>query len=71
MMAWHVFISGGNHYLTSRFCEVVLDVTTISKMVSEPLQDPLSHLLSSFRYRATHHLCPWTKLNSAGREGVC
>ncbi|KEH19758.1 hypothetical protein MTR_8g467810 [Medicago truncatula] len=26
----------------------------ISKMVSEPLQDPLGHLLSGFRYRATH-----------------
>jgi len=40
-------------------------------MVSEPLQDPLGHLLSGFRYRATHHLCPRTKPNSAGREGVC
>jgi len=42
-----------------------------SKMVSEPLQDPLGHLLSGFRYRVTHHLCPRTKPNSAGREGVC
>ncbi|KEH18841.1 hypothetical protein MTR_8g028900 [Medicago truncatula] len=38
-------------------------------MVSEPLQDPLGHLLSGFRYRVTHHLCPRTKPNSAGREG--
>jgi len=42
----NVFISGGNPHLTSRFCGVVLDPTTISKMVSEPLQDPLGHLLS-------------------------
>ncbi|KEH15820.1 hypothetical protein MTR_0519s0010 [Medicago truncatula] len=34
-------------------------------MVSEPLQDPLGHLLSGFRYRVTHHLCPRTKPNSA------
>ncbi|AES74177.1 hypothetical protein MTR_3g116670 [Medicago truncatula] len=46
----NVFISGGNPHLTSRFCGVVLGPTTISKMVSEPLQDPLSHLLSGFRY---------------------
>nr|ABN05858.1 Dynamin central region; Dynamin GTPase effector [Medicago truncatula] len=38
-------------------------------MVSEPLQDPLGHLLLGFRYRTTHHLCPRTKPNSAGREG--
>ncbi|AES81825.1 hypothetical protein MTR_7g101000 [Medicago truncatula] len=29
----------------------------------------LGHLLSGFRYRTTHHLCPRTKPNSAGREG--
>ncbi|KEH23222.1 hypothetical protein MTR_7g069535 [Medicago truncatula] len=39
-------------------------------MVSEPLQDPLGHLLSGFRYWATHHLCPRTKPNSVGREGM-
>ncbi|AES67477.1 hypothetical protein MTR_2g094140 [Medicago truncatula] len=39
-------------------------------MVSEPLQDPLGHLLSDFSYRTTHYLCPRTKPNSAGREGV-
>jgi len=39
----------------------VLGPTTIPKMISEPLQDPLGHLLSSFRYRVTHHLCPQTK----------
>ncbi|AES70271.1 hypothetical protein MTR_3g050670 [Medicago truncatula] len=38
-------------------------------MVSEPLQDPLGHLLSGFRYLTTHHLCPRTKPNSTGREG--
>ncbi|AES94805.1 hypothetical protein MTR_5g018530 [Medicago truncatula] len=38
-------------------------------MVSKPLQDPLSHLLSGFRFRTTHHLCPRTKPNSAGRDG--
>ncbi|AES74750.1 hypothetical protein MTR_6g012710 [Medicago truncatula] len=32
------------------FCRVVLGLTMISNMVSEPLQDPLDHLLSSFRY---------------------
>ncbi|AES97725.1 hypothetical protein MTR_5g059000 [Medicago truncatula] len=32
----NVFISGGNTHLTSRFCGVVLDPTTIFKMVSEP-----------------------------------
>ncbi|RHN71430.1 hypothetical protein MtrunA17_Chr2g0276791 [Medicago truncatula] len=53
-----------------RFCGVVLGPTTIFKMVSEPLQDPLGHLLSAFRYRATHQLCPRIKPNSAGR-GVC
>ncbi|KEH23647.1 hypothetical protein MTR_7g091670 [Medicago truncatula] len=66
----NVFISGGNPHLTSRFCGVVLVPTTISKMLSEPLQDPLGHLLSGFRYRTTHHLCPRTKPNSAGREGA-
>jgi hypothetical protein len=68
----NVFISGGNPHLTSRFCGVVLGLTMISKMVSEPLQYPLDlgHLLSGFRYRTTHHLCPRTKPNSAGREGV-
>jgi len=67
----NVFISGGDPYLTSRFCGVVLGPTTISKMVSESLQDPLGHLLSGFRYRATHRLCPRTKPNSVDREGVC
>jgi len=67
----NVFISGGIHRLISRFCGVVLGPTTFSKMVSEPLQDPLGHLLSGFRYRATHHLCSRTKPNSAGRERVC
>ena len=52
----NVFISEGNHRLTSQFCGVVLGPTTIFKMVSEPLQDLLGHLLSSFRYRATHNL---------------
>ncbi|AES67333.1 hypothetical protein MTR_2g089460 [Medicago truncatula] len=36
-------------------------------MVSEPLQDPLGHLLSGFCYRATHCLCPRTKPNN----GLC
>jgi len=67
----NVFISGGNSHLTSRLCGVVLGSTMISKMVSEPLQDPLDHLLSGFRYRVTHHLCPRTKPNSDGCEGVC
>jgi len=31
-----MFISEGNSHLTSRFCEVELGPTTISKMVSEP-----------------------------------
>ncbi|AES76790.1 hypothetical protein MTR_6g087100 [Medicago truncatula] len=66
-----MFISGGNPHLTSRFCGVVLGPTTISKMVSEPLRDPLGHLLSGFHYRATHRLCSRTKPNSAGRELVC
>jgi len=52
---------GGNPHLKSRFCGVVLGSTTISKMVSESLQDPLGHLLSGSRYRATHHLCSRTK----------
>ncbi|RHN60197.1 hypothetical protein MtrunA17_Chr4g0022961 [Medicago truncatula] len=43
-----MFISGDNFHLTSRFCGVVLGPTTISKMVSEPLQDPLDYLLSGF-----------------------
>ncbi|AES81474.1 hypothetical protein MTR_7g093150 [Medicago truncatula] len=42
----------------------------ISKMVSEPLQDPLGHVLSDFRYWTTHYLCSRIKFNSAGRE-VC
>jgi hypothetical protein len=66
-----MFISGGNHYLTNMFCMVVLGPTTIFKMVSERLQDPLSHLLSGLYYRATHHLCPQTKPNSANRNEVC
>jgi len=71
-MTWpdNVFISGGNPHLTSQFCGVVLGPTTISKMVSEPLQDPLGHLLSGFCYRATHHLCSRTKPNNASREMI-
>jgi len=42
----NVFMSGGNPHLISRFCGVVLGPTTISKMISELLQDPLGHLLS-------------------------
>jgi len=42
------------------FYGVVLGPTTIFKMVSELLQDPLGHMLSGFRYRVTHHLCPRT-----------
>ena len=62
-MNWldNVFISGSNHHLIRWFCEVVLGPTTISKMVLEPLQDLLGHLLSGFCYRATHHLCSRTK----------
>jgi hypothetical protein len=67
----NVFISESNLHLTSRFCVVVLGSTPIFKMVSEPLQDPLSHMLSSFRYRVIHHLCPRTKPNCAGRDDVC
>jgi len=67
----NMFISGGNPHLTNRFCEVVLGPKTVSIMVSEPLQDLLGHLLSGFRYRATNYLCPRTKPNSAGHEGVC
>jgi hypothetical protein len=40
-------------------------------MVSEPLHDPLGHLLSGFRYQATHRLYPRTRSNSDGREVVC
>ncbi|KEH38775.1 hypothetical protein MTR_2g079770 [Medicago truncatula] len=39
-------------------------------MISKSLQDLLGHLLSGFRYQATHHLCPRTKPNSDGREVV-
>jgi len=67
----NVFISGGNPHLKSQFCGVVLGPTMISKMVSELLQDPLSHMLSGFCHQATHHLCPRTKPNSASHEGVC
>jgi len=69
-MRWpdNVFMSGGSPHLTSRFGGAVLGPTTISKMVSEPLQDPLGHLLSGFCYRGTHRLCPQTKPNSVGRE---
>ncbi|KEH25714.1 hypothetical protein MTR_6g033730 [Medicago truncatula] len=49
----NMFISGGNSHFTSRFCAVVLGPITISKMVLEPLQDTLGHLLSGFRYRTT------------------
>ncbi|KEH42035.1 hypothetical protein MTR_1g060110 [Medicago truncatula] len=71
-MRWsdNVFISGGNSHLVSRFCGVVLGPTTLSKMISEPLRYPSDHLLSGFRYRTPHHLCPRTKLNCAGREGL-
>jgi len=60
-----------NITLQNRLCEVVLGSTMISKMVSEPLQDSLGHLLSGFCYRVTHHLCLQTKLNSTNREDVC
>jgi len=64
-----VFISGGNPHIASRFCGIMLGPATIFKMVSEPLQDPLGHLLWDFRYRAIHHFCPRSKPNNAGREG--
>jgi hypothetical protein len=72
-MRWpdNVFISGGNPHLTSRFYGVVLGPTTISKIVSEPIQNSLGHMLLGFRYRATHHLCLRIKPCNAGREGVC
>jgi len=66
-----VFISGGNSHHTNQFCGVVKGPTMISNMVAEPLQDPLGHLLSGFRYRVTRHLYPRTKPNSVGREGGC
>jgi len=70
-MRWsnNVFICGRNPHHTSRFCGVVLGLTTFSKMVLEHLQDPLDHLLSGFLYQATHHLCPQTKPNNVGRDG--
>jgi len=34
-----VFINGGNHHLTSRFCGVVLGSTTISKKMLERKQE--------------------------------
>ncbi|KEH27083.1 hypothetical protein MTR_6g486155 [Medicago truncatula] len=37
-------------------------------MVLEHLQYPSGHLLSDFRYRATHHLCPQIKPNNAGHR---
>ncbi|KEH21678.1 hypothetical protein MtrunA17_Chr7g0219451 [Medicago truncatula] len=58
----NVFIRCSNPHLTSRFYGVVLDPTTISKIVSEPFQDPLGHLLSDFRYQTTNQLCPQTNL---------
>jgi len=44
----------------------------IFKMVSEPLQDQLGHLLplSGFCYQVTHHLCPRTKPNMLVVRGV-
>lgn len=53
----HVFISGVNPHLVSRFYKVVLDPTTISNMVLELID------------RATHHLYTRTKFKSVGREG--
>ncbi|KEH28896.1 hypothetical protein MTR_4g016070 [Medicago truncatula] len=41
----------------------------ISKMISEPLQAPLGHLLLGFCYRATHHLCSRIKPKKIGHEG--
>ncbi|KEH34234.1 hypothetical protein MTR_3g463480 [Medicago truncatula] len=35
-------------------------------MVSELYQDSLGHMLSSYRYRTTHHLCPGTNPNNDG-----
>jgi len=49
---------GSNSSSQNRLCGVLLGPTTISKMVSEPLPDPLGHLPSGFP-------------NCAGREGVC
>jgi hypothetical protein len=69
--AWHCVYKWRQSSPHKSVCGVVLGLTTISKMVSEPPQDPLGHLLSGFCYRTTHHLCPWTKPNCAGREGVC
>jgi len=42
---------GGNLCIISWFCRVELGSTTISKMMSNPLQDPLGHLLSVFAIR--------------------
>ena len=60
---------GSNPHLMNQFLKMSQASNFI--MVSKPLQDPLSHLLSSFRYRVTHHLCPRTKPKSVGRDGGC
>lgn len=64
----NVFISEGNFHFTSWFYEIVYDSTIIFKMVSEPVQNPIDHMLSGFHYRTTHHLYPHTKSNSVGRK---
>ncbi|AES59221.1 hypothetical protein MTR_1g015880 [Medicago truncatula] len=66
---WMIFVE---HYLplvSMFFKGLNSSPTTISKLVSETLQDPLGHLQSGFCYRATHPLCPRTKPNNVGREG--
>jgi len=44
----HVFISGDNLHLTCRFYGVVLGITTIFKMISEPLQDSMRNQIFSW-----------------------
>lgn len=49
----------------------MLSSTTISKMISESLQDLLGYIPSCFCYRTTHHLYPWIKPNRVGCKRVC
>lgn len=67
-----IFVEFGHTIIISWFSLLVqrLQVETyyVCKMVSEPIQDPLDHLLLGFRYRTT-----WVTLQmfSSGFEGVC
>lgn len=59
-------ISGGNSHLTSRFCDVMLDITTISKTVQTWSNDHLHDFVAAHTTQIYQPFRTWT----TGEEGV-